>query len=136
MRLLIAAGQQASGAEELPPGVRELIQAADEILVVTPALPTRFEWLASATDKSREQADDRLHAVLGHLEELGAEARGTVGADDPLLAFEDALADFPADHILIGFRARERSDWQERGLLDQLQERFGLPVTYFALGSS
>jgi hypothetical protein len=136
MRLLIAAGQQASGAEELPPGVRELIQAADEILVVTPALPTRFEWLASATDKAREQADDRLHAVLGHLEELGAEARGTVGADDPLLAFEDALADFPADHILIGLRARERSDWQERGLLDQLQERFGLPVTYFALGSS
>jgi hypothetical protein len=136
MRLLIAAGQQASGAEELPPGVRELIQAADEILVVTPALPTRFDWLASATDKAREQADDRLHAVLGHLEELGAEARGTVGADDPLLAFEDALADFPADHILIGFRARERSDWQERGLLDQLQERFGLPVTYFALGSS
>jgi hypothetical protein len=136
MRLLIAAGQQASGAEELPAGVRELIQAADEILVVTPELPTRFEWLASATDKSREQADDRLHAVLGHLEELGAEARGTVGADDPLLAFEDALADFPADHILIGFRARERSDWQERGLLDQLQERFGLPVTYFALGSS
>jgi hypothetical protein len=116
--------------------VRELIQAADEILVVTPALPTRFEWWASATDKAREQADDRLHAVLGHLEELGAEARGAVGADDPLLAFEDALADFPADHILIGFRARERSDWQERGLLDQLQERFGLPVTYFALGSS
>jgi hypothetical protein len=136
MRLLIAAGQQASGVEELPPGVSELIQAADEILVVTPALPTRFEWLASATDKAREQADDRLHAVLGHLEELGAEARGTVGADDPLLAFEDALADFPADHILIGLRARERSDWQERGLLDQLQERFGLPVTYFALGSS
>jgi hypothetical protein len=136
MRLLIAAGQQATGTEELPPGVRELIQAADEILVVTPALPTRFEWLASATDKAREQADDRLHAVLGHLEELGADARGTVGADDPLLAFEDALADFPADHILIGFRARERSDWQERGLLDQLQERFGLPVTYFTLGAS
>lgn len=136
MRLLIAAGQQATGTEELPPGVRELIQAADEILVVTPALPTRFEWLASATDKAREQADERLHAVLGHLEELGADARGTVGADDPLLAFEDALADFPADHILIGFRARERSDWQERGLLDQLQERFGLPVTYFALAAN
>jgi hypothetical protein len=136
MRLLIAAGQQASGVEELPPGVRELIQAAEEILVVTPALPSRFEWLASATDKAREQADERLRDVLGQLEELGADARGTVGADDPLLAFEDALADFPADHILIGFRARERSDWQERGLLDQLQERFGLPVTYFALAAN
>jgi hypothetical protein len=136
MRLLIAAGEQASGVEELPPGVRELIQAAEEILVVTPALPSRFEWLASATDKAREQADERLRDVLGQLEELGADARGTVGADDPLLAFEDALADFPADHILIGFRARERSDWQERGFLDQLQERFGLPVTYFALAAN
>ena len=26
--------------------------------MVTPTLPTRFEWLASATDKAREQADD------------------------------------------------------------------------------
>ncbi len=29
--------------------------------------------------------------VLGHLDELGAEASGRVGADDPLLAFDDAI---------------------------------------------
>ena len=93
-RLLIAAGEAANSADALPFGVRELIDAADEVLVVTPALPTRFEWLASATDKAREQADERLQAVLGQIEELGTEASGTVGADDPLLAFEDALATF------------------------------------------
>jgi hypothetical protein len=130
-RLLIAAGEVASSVGELPFGVRELIDAADEVLVVTPALPSRFEWLSSATDKAREEADERLRTVLGQVEELGAEAGGTVGADDPMLAFEDALAAFPADHILVGLRGPDYAGWQERGLLDRLQERFGLPVTVF-----
>src|SRR5215207_2647479 len=107
-RLLIAAGEAADSADALPFGVRELIDTSDEVLVVTPTLPTRFEWLASATDKAREQADERLQAVLGQIEELGTEAGGTVGADDPLLAFEDALAAFHADHILVGSSAAPR----------------------------
>jgi hypothetical protein len=132
-RLLIAAGEAASGPEELPFGVRELIDAAEEILVVTPTLPGRFEWLSSATDRAREQADERLHVVLGQLAEMGSAAAGTVGADDPLLAFEDAIADFTPDHVLIALRAGEGAGWQERGLLDRFQERFGLPMTVFAL---
>jgi hypothetical protein len=51
-----------------------------------------------------------------------------------MLAFEDALQDFPADHILVGLRAPDRAGWQERGLLDQLLERFARPVTVFSLG--
>jgi hypothetical protein len=132
-RLLVAVGQAAGSTEDLPFGVRELIDAADEILVVTPALPTRFEWLSSATDKARMQADERLGQVLAQLEELGNSASGEVGADDPILAFEDALREFPADHILVSLRAGERSGWQERGLINHLQERFGLPLTVFAL---
>jgi hypothetical protein len=132
-RLLVVAGEAAQSAAALPFGVQELLRSADEILVVTPALPSRFEWLASATDKAQEQADERLQAVLGQLEDLGAEARGTVGADDPLLAFEDALRTFPADHILVGLRPSDRAGWQERGLLDQLVTRFARPVTVFAL---
>lgn len=134
-RLLIAAGETAPGAEALPFGVRALIDAAEEILVITPALPTRFEWLASATDHAREQADERLRAVLGQLAEIGSEAAGAVGADDPLLAFEDAIRDFRPDHVLVAMRASERSDWQERGLLDRLTERFELPVTGFQITS-
>src|SRR5215212_3511830 len=125
-RLLIAAGAAADSADALPFGVRELIDAADEVLVVTPALPTRFEWLASATDKAREEADERLRSVLGQVEGLGTQAEGTVGADDPLLAFEDALAAFEADHILVGLRPPEQADWQERGLLNELLSRFGI----------
>src|SRR5215211_3462234 len=54
-RLLIAAGEAADSADALPFGVRELIDTSDEVLVVTPTLPTRFEWLASATDNAGER---------------------------------------------------------------------------------
>jgi hypothetical protein len=132
-RLLIAAGGAASGPEELPASIRSLIEAADEVLVIAPRLPGRWDWLSSATDKATEQADARLHAVLGQLEEMGADVKGEIGADDPLLAFEDAIRQFDPDHILIVLRAPERAGWQERGLLDQVLERSRLPITVFQL---
>jgi hypothetical protein len=134
-RLLIAAGQSVSSSNQLPFGIRGLIDAADEILVITPTLPTRFEWLASATDRAQEQADERLQTVLGQLADLGSKAVGAVGADDPLLAFEDAIRQFAPDHLLIALRAGEASGWQERGLLDQIQTRFRLPMTAFSVAS-
>ena len=132
-RLLIAAGESASGSDALPVGVNELIAAADEILVISPTLPTRFEWLASATDRSREQADERLSVVLDQVGTMGARATGRVGSDDPLVALEDAIRDFKPDHLLIALRSGEHSDWQERGLLDAIHGRFRLPVTVFSV---
>jgi hypothetical protein len=136
IRLLVAAGESASDVDELPDGIRELIDAAGEILVVAPELPSRFEWLTSATDERREQADARLEAVLGQLKELKSTAQGQVGADDPLLAFEDAIGEFRPDHILVALREPDQAGWQERGLLDQLLQRFQLPVTVFMLPPS
>jgi hypothetical protein len=134
-RLLIAAGGAASGPEELPPSVRALIESAGDVLVIAPALPGRLDWLTSATDKARHQADERLQAVLGQLDELGAPASGEVAADDPLLAFDDAIRQFDPDHLLIALRPADRAGWQEKGLLDQVQQRFQIPTTVFELGS-
>jgi hypothetical protein len=131
-RLRIAAGEAASGSESLPVGIRMLIDAADEIMVGAPSLPGRLDWLASAT----ERADERLTVVLGHLDELGADARGRVGADDPLIALEDAIREFSPDHLLVALRGSDRAGWQERGLLDPILERFDVPVTVFELSSS
>ena len=132
-RLLIAAGEAATAVEQLPSGVRTLIDAADAIMVIAPRLPARLDWIASATDKATEQADERLRTVLGQLNEAGSPAHGRVAADDPLLAFEDAIRDFAPDHLLIGLRRDDRAGWQERGLLDQIQERFAIPMTVFVL---
>jgi hypothetical protein len=131
LKLLIATGEAAPSAATLPTGIRALIDSAEEILVVAPTLPGRLDWLASATDRAREQADERLGAVLGHLEAIGAEAGGTVGSDDPIEAFADAMREFPADHLLVAMRSDDRTGWQERGLLDALLERFPVPVTVF-----
>jgi hypothetical protein len=134
-RLLIVAGEAAASVDDLPPVVRRLIEDAGEILVVAPALPSRIDWLTSATDKATERADERLTAVLGHLDDLHADARGRAGEDDPMRAFDDAIEQFGPDHILIGLRAPPRAGWQERGLLEDVVERFGLPVTVFRVSA-
>jgi hypothetical protein len=130
-RLLVAVGEPVESPEQLPESVRLLIDQAEEILVLAPTLPDRLHWLVSDTDKARSGADERLGIVLGQLEEIGQEAKGRIGADDPILAFADAVEEFHPDHILIGLRDRSRADWQERGLLEEILERFGLPVTVF-----
>jgi hypothetical protein len=131
VRLLIATGEAASDLSEIPSGARLLIDAATEVLVVVPALPSRIAWLASDTDKTREIADRRLRVVVDQVADEETKTEGAVGADDPMLAFEDAIADFQPDHILIGLRGPGQSGWQERGLVDKVLERFGLPVTVF-----
>jgi hypothetical protein len=128
-RLLIAAGESAASADRVPATVRSLIEGAEEVMLIAPSLPTRWEWMSSATDKATAQADERLSAVLGQLDEICARATGRVGADDPLTALEDAIRDFGPDHLLIGLRPEDQAGWQERGLIDRVQERFGIPTT-------
>lgn len=130
-RVLIAVGEPVETTEQLPSSIRSLIDAADEVLVIAPSLPSRLRWLVSDTDQATERADERLRVVLGQLDELGAAARGRVGSDDPLEAFDDAVREFDPGHILVALRAGERAGWQERGLIDQVLVRFGRPVTVF-----
>jgi hypothetical protein len=120
MKLLIATGDAAGSPAHLPDSIRSLIEQADEVFVVAPALPKQLDWLMSDTDKAREQADERLQTVLGHLEEM-------------IAALEDALREFPADHVLIALRGQQTRGWQERGLLEQVVERLRLPLTVFEL---
>ena len=133
-RLLIATGGAAASEDELPRLVRALIDNASEVLVMTPMLISRLQWLASDTDRARYEADERLSTVLGQIDALAPEARvsGRIGDDTPFTAFSDAIREFRPDHILIALRSSDHSGWQERGLLDQIRE-FGIPITVFEL---
>jgi hypothetical protein len=113
--------------------VQLLLDAADEILVVAPSLPTRIDWITSDTDRARLQADQRLDAVLGQLDELGVAAQGMVGSDEPLEALDDAMRSFSPGHLLIALRPAVHAGWQERGLLEDIQRRFSIPMTVFQL---
>jgi hypothetical protein len=134
-RLLIVTGAAVADVGELPITVRSLIASAYEILVVTPVLPGRLEWITSDTDRVRHEADERLGSVLSHIDALapGGEVTGAVGDETPLSAFADAVRRFGPDHILVALRAADHSAWQERGLVDRVREAFPLPLTVFEI---
>jgi hypothetical protein len=134
-RLLVATGAAVADINELPPPIRDLIDAASEVLVITPILPGGLQWLVSDTDRARHEADERLRTVLGHMEAMDVPAEGRVGDETPLTAFDDAVEDFRPDHILIALRGSEHAGWQERGLLDKVRERFRLPITVLEIGA-
>jgi hypothetical protein len=133
-RLLIVTGAAVAAVAELPPLIRSLISSASEVLVIAPVLPGRLQWLVSDTDRVRQEADERLQAVMAHVETLapGAE-RGAVGDETPLSAFADAVRRFRPHHILIALRASDHSAWQERQLVDRVREAFHIPLTIFEI---
>jgi hypothetical protein len=132
-RLLVATGAAVADVDQLPTLVRDLIEAASDVLVITPVLPGALQWLVSDTDRARHEADERLGTVLGQFEAGGVSVAGRVGDETPLTAFDDAVADFKPDHILIALRGADGAGWQERGLVDQVRGRFQLPITVFEI---
>jgi hypothetical protein len=137
-RLLIVTGAAVSDPDELPPLVRSLIESASQILVVTPVLPGRLQWLVSDTDRVRHEADERLRTVMSHVQTLAPEAAATgdVGDETPFSAFDDAVRRFRPDHILLALRASDHSAWQERGLTERVREAFHIPLTLFEIDRS
>jgi nucleotide-binding universal stress UspA family protein len=132
-RLLLVSDAAVADVDELPPAVRVVIDAATEVYVVTPTLPGRLAWLADEVDRFRHVADDRLDTVLGHMHSIGAHASGAAGRGSVLLVIADAVAMFKPDHILLALRSSEHANWQERGLIEHIEERFGLPLTTYAV---
>jgi hypothetical protein len=114
---------------ETPPGVRRVLVLAPpgttdvsldgdatEIVVVVPALASPVEAITGAVDDRRAEAAETATTLAQQL----PNARGEIGADDPLLAIEDALRAFGADEIVIVGADDE--------LLRQARERFAVPV--------
>jgi hypothetical protein len=97
-------------------------QAADDVTVhvVAPAANIGpLQWLMGDEDEARAEAEELADQAAEAVEpEVPTETE--VGDRDPLVAVEDALADFPADEIVLAGPADEKTEAQLR--------RFGLPV--------
>ena len=129
-RLLVVANETVEG-ETLHDVIRRRTAGRRcEVIVVAPALNTRIRHWVSDEDGARSAAQDRLERSLEGLREAGIEARGEIGADDPLQAIEDALRTFGADEIVISTHPEGRSNWLERGVVDRARERFAAPITH------
>ena len=125
MRLLVLAPEPVDAATVTAALPGEDLAGA-EVLVVSPALQqsgVRF-WMSDA-DGAIDHAQAAQQETVEGLQAEGVRARGTTGESEPLLALQDALAQFPADRILV-FRGDE-DDYREEDLA-QAQERFGVPV--------
>jgi nucleotide-binding universal stress UspA family protein len=132
-RLLFVADAAVAEVSQLPPPVRAVIDAAAAVHVLTPTLPGRLAWLADDVDEVRHVADERLDTVLGHMRSIGAHASGVAARGSLMTVVADAVEEFKPDHILLALRSSEHANWQERGLIGHVEERFGLPLTTFAV---
>ena len=104
-----------------------------EVMVVSPALtdsPLRF-WVSDADDAIAD-AQSAADETAGELREGGAQARATTGDSEPLVALQDALATYPADHVLVFARGDEGARYREEDVLGEARRRFGVPVTEIA----
>jgi nucleotide-binding universal stress UspA family protein len=135
-RLLFVADAAVADVDQLPSAVRTILDAAADIYVVTPTLPGRLAWLADEVDRFRHLADERLDTVLGHMRSIDAPVSGVAIRGSVLTVIGDAVAEFEPDHILIALRSSEHTNWQERKLIAHIEERFGLPLTTYAVDLS
>jgi GABA permease len=128
--ILVVANETLEGARLQEEIVRMADGAAEDVLVVCPALNSQLRTWLSDEDGARDAARSRLGATLDNLRAAGVNVRGEIGDGDPLQALEDALRGFAADAIVISTHAEGRSHWLERGVVDAARARFDVPVTH------
>ena len=114
-RVLLVAARGTSGI------AGRIGERATNVLVIVPALVSTVQSLTGAVDDEREKAQQTAEALAGELSRAGLQARGVVGADDTVLAIEDALREFGADEIVLAMG--------DEALLAKAHERFALPVS-------
>jgi hypothetical protein len=130
LHILVVANETVGG-ERLRDEIRKRSEGyREEVLVVCPALNSPLRHWASDEDTARAAAQERLESSLDRLRELGIEARGEVGDGDPLQAAEDALRTFGADEIIISTHPPGKSNWLEKGVVENARQRFAVPITH------
>ncbi len=130
LRILVVANETLTGTRLHDEIVRMAAGAAEDVLVVCPALNSHLRTWTSDEDGARDAARTRLDLTLASLATAGVNARGEIGDGDPLQALEDALRGFAADEIVISTHAEGRSHWLEQGVIEAARARFDVPVTH------
>ncbi|MFL5643489.1 MAG: hypothetical protein ACJ77V_09185 [Chloroflexota bacterium] len=129
MRSYLVVGNQTLAGPELTAAIAERIAGGDptKFHVVVPATPVQegFTW---DEDKAYAAARDRLEAMVGHLQTMGAEATGEVGHKDPVEAARDALRRHPADEVILSTLPPGISRWLGQDAPTRLKAAIPVPV--------
>lgn len=104
-----------------------------EVLVVAPALNSKLRFWMSDPDPAIERAEAVQEETVERMDEEGVDAAGDTGESDPVLAIQDALTTFAADEIVLFTHPQGQRNWLEEGVVDEVRERFGLPVAHIVI---
>lgn len=130
MRRYLVVANQTLGGEHLAEKVRACLAAG----------PSRFHIVVPATQphehavwtegEARAIAAQRLERALARFEELGAEAQGEIGDEDPLQAITDAVRERAFDEIILSTFPPGLSRWLRQDLPHRVERTFQVPVTH------
>lgn len=137
-RILIVATEEVVGSgvhEELAQHLRD---GHNEAFLIAPAITgSAFKHAMGDVDEGWADARQRLEQSLETLSHERLEMKGAnVGDADPILAIEDALAQFPADEILIFTRPEDESRWLESDVFERAKVQFEPEIVHVSLGHS
>jgi hypothetical protein len=129
-RILVVANETVGGPELRTEIESRAGEEHARVLVVAPALNSPLKHWASDEDEARDAAQARLDASVSSLRAVGLDVSGEVGDGDPLQAIEDAIRTFRPDELIVSTHPAGRSNWLERGLVEEARQRFALPLTH------
>jgi hypothetical protein len=129
-RILVLANETVGGRALRQRILERSADVEEQVLVVVPALNSRLRHWATDDADAREEAELRLRSSLGRLREGGVTATGEVGDSDPLQALDDAIRAFGPDEVIISTHPEGRSNWLERGIVENARERYGCEITH------
>lgn len=134
-RLLVIANETIAG-DDLHREIRELTNPGGRVIVVAPALSSRLKYILSDVDGPRQEAQKRLDTSLELLNRSGVDAEGMIGDSNPVRAFEDAVAIYEPDGVLVSTHPMGRSNWLERGEVEKIRSKTNLPVEHVVVDLS
>jgi hypothetical protein len=134
-RLLVVADASCSEAA-LCNEIQARLDGAVAVHLVVPVRVSHLHFLANDEAEEQRDAEQTMLIVVGLLQRRGISATGTVGSDKPLESMTDALAAFPATHVLLAVPPEEESYWLERDLLAKARALTELPITQATVASA
>jgi hypothetical protein len=129
-RALVVVNEQVAGSELREALLAHLGSGVSEVFVVAPALAdSGLKHTMGDIDEAIEPARERLQGTLEELRKAGLDADGEVGDSDPVQAISDEIVKFNPEQILVVAHRDEEGAFAEKGLLEQAERDFDLPVT-------
>jgi hypothetical protein len=130
MKEILVVANRTLGGEKLLALGRERAAGGDVRFRVVVPQSKPSSGLVIYDEAVREAAQVRVDLALSRADEVGIEATGEVGDQDPFLATMDAIAERRPDEIIVSTHPATSSGWLRRDLIERIENASGLPVEH------